>query len=135
MQRLIYLQVFVDTVGDPNKYRAKLLQQFPALEITVKPKADALFPVVSAASIFAKVTRDALLRNWEFPEKGVTYERHFGSGYTGDPITVDWLSKHCDYVFGFPSLIRFSWATTKRALDSKSCPVDWSVRLRVCSAF
>jgi len=37
--------------------------------VTVTPKADLLFKVVSAASIVAKVTRDRKLHNWKFIEE------------------------------------------------------------------
>jgi ribonuclease H2 subunit A len=49
--------------------------------ITVSKKADSLYPVVSAASIVAKVTRDHRLRNWEFKETDLTISNKFGSGY------------------------------------------------------
>lgn len=47
--------MYVDTVGDPEKYRIKLSEKFPAIKFVVAKKADSLYPVVSGASIVAKV--------------------------------------------------------------------------------
>ena len=48
-------KVYIDTVGDPEKYRIKLSEKFPGIKFVVAKKADSLYPVVSGASIVAKV--------------------------------------------------------------------------------
>ena len=50
------LQVYIDTVGDAGKYEMKLSNSFPSIKFVVAKKADSLYPVVSGASIVAKVT-------------------------------------------------------------------------------
>lgn len=117
-------ELYVDTVGDPDRYRDKLSERFPNIQITVKPKADSLFPIVSAASIAAKVTRDNELKNWAF-EESAQFDREFGSGYPSDPATKRWLAANCHRVFGFPSLIRFSWQTCTRILEDRGVRVAW----------
>lgn len=47
--------MFVDTVGDATKYQDMLSKVFGDVQVTVESKADAKFPIVSAASICAKV--------------------------------------------------------------------------------
>ena len=64
--------IFVDTVGEPTAYAAKLKRHFPRyghIEWKVARKADATYPIVGAASIAAKVTRDACLENWVYAEQ------------------------------------------------------------------
>ncbi|KNC52614.1 ribonuclease HII [Thecamonas trahens ATCC 50062] len=123
-------EVFVDTVGSPTKYEAHLSRLFPQLKIAVRKKADALYPIVSAASICAKVARDLIVENWVFAEPALNAEgsgvsRVFGSGYPGDPNTKKWLAGSIDPVFGFPSIARFSWAPCRKLLEAKAAPVSY----------
>uniref|UniRef100_A0A0G4HZ33 Ribonuclease n=1 Tax=Chromera velia CCMP2878 TaxID=1169474 RepID=A0A0G4HZ33_9ALVE len=48
-----------------------------------------------------------------------------GSGYPGDPATKEWLQRHLHRVFGWPSLVRFSWSTAVDLLDTKGVAVEW----------
>lgn len=87
-QKVNVTSVFVDTVGPPEKYQAKLSALFPGIKFTVSKKADSLFPVVSAASICAKVSRDKALNNWCFREAKFKEMKEkdglsWGSGYPG----------------------------------------------------
>jgi ribonuclease H2 subunit A len=81
-------KVFVDTVGDPEKYQAKLSGMFPSIEFKVAKKADSLFPCVSAASICAKVVRDRDIKAWRPSESNQGHTAvALGSGYPADPFT------------------------------------------------
>ncbi|CAH0391457.1 unnamed protein product [Bemisia tabaci] len=117
-------EVFVDTVGPPEKYQEKLSWLFPELKITVSKKADSLYPIVSAASIAAKVTRDFAIEVWNFTEE-LSSEKKYGSGYPNDPETKKFLQTNIDPVFGFPKLVRFSWSTAEKILVSSAVPVQW----------
>ena len=94
-------KVFVDTVGDPQKYR-KMLEERYKCSFVVDTKADAKYRIVSGASIVAKVTRDGLIKR---------LDPTCGSGYPADPVTVNWLKRNLNPVFGYPEIVRFSWAT------------------------
>lgn len=118
-------EVYVDTVGPPEKYQDKLQNIFPQFKITVAKKADSTYPIVSAASICAKVSRDHALKVWKFPEGLTLKSNDFGSGYPGDPVTKRFLSENIDLVFGFPRLVRFSWSTAENALADKAYDVEF----------
>lgn len=118
-------EVYVDTVGPPEKYQAKLSALFPDFQITVAKKADSTYPIVSAASICAKVARDQSLKYWIFPEGLTDTYESFGSGYPGDPKTKAFLENNVDKVFGFPRIVRFSWSTAVNVLDRKAYRMDF----------
>lgn len=90
------------------------------VEIVSQHRADDLFPVVSAASILAKVRRDAEMR---------TIERdvgeRMGSGYASDPVTIGFLEKWIRERGGLPPHTRASWDTSRRLLaESKIRKLD-----------
>lgn len=87
--------IFVDTVGKPEKYQEYLENIFPSYKITVAKKADSTYPIVSAASICAKVTRDHALNVWNFQEGLDLSAKDFGSGYPGGKKYDIWLPVYC----------------------------------------
>lgn len=119
------VQIFVDTVGPPEKYEKYLLSLFPKYLITVAKKADSTYPIVSAASICAKVTRDHALQVWNFENGLNNEETKFGSGYPADPVTKQFLQHELNPIFGFPHLVRFSWSTTENILEKDAYLVEW----------
>ncbi|MBM4400518.1 MAG: ribonuclease HII [Crenarchaeota archaeon] len=83
-------------------------------KITSKHKADKIYPVVSAASIIAKVERDkeiAALKG-EYGD--------FGSGYLTDQKTMrflkQWLQTHGEYA----DCVRKSWKPAKQAKNERN---------------
>lgn len=112
-------KLYVDTVGKEDKYQEWLQRKFPQIDVFVTAKGDAKFKCVGAASIQAKIRRDSELRDFQFAESNVT-DREFGCGYPGDETTKRWLENSFDPVFGFPSIVRFSWSTAKQICDTKS---------------
>lgn len=78
-------QVYVDALGTTTTYQAYLSNLFPGIDFTVTNKADSKFKIVGAASIAAKVTRDACIEHWHFEESDgpspPTLNMDFGCGY------------------------------------------------------
>ena len=78
------------------------------VKIVSEHKADKTYPVVSAASIIAKVERDRAISDLRKKYGEV------GSGYASDSRTIrfleEWIKTHSDY----PDFVRKSWAPAKR---------------------
>ncbi|KAI0635924.1 ribonuclease H2 subunit A [Trametes polyzona] len=126
-------EVYVDALGKTGPYEAYLSSLFPDISFTVTAKADQKFKIVGAASVAAKVTRDAWIEGWVYEEHhGVSpapppgkWVEEIGSGYPSDPKTQAWIKNSLEPTFGYPSLVRFSWATIKVVLDKDAHPVEW----------
>jgi len=81
-----------------------------SVEIVSEHKADLKYPVVSAASIIAKVERDQAIEKMR--------EKHgnlgdMGSGYASDPRTIKFLEKWCAKYGAYPDFVRKSWQPAK----------------------
>jgi len=96
----------------PNKtayvnYLRKLLNK--DIEIIAEHKAER-FPIVAAASIIAKVTRDREV------EKLKKKYGNFGPGYVSNEITQKFLKENWDK---YPELFRKSWISWKNHKNAK----------------
>jgi ribonuclease HII len=82
--------------------------------IISKHKADRIYPIVSAASIIAKVERD----------REVASLRHeygdFGSGYLTDEKTMVFLRELLKKYDDYPDFVRKSWKPAKRAKSERA---------------
>jgi ribonuclease HII len=81
------------------------------IELIAEHKADVKYLIVGAASILAKVTRDAEIKKIK-DKIGID----FGSGYPSDPKTVDFLKENWDK---YPSIFRKEWASYKKVIKAK----------------
>ena len=78
------------------------------LKIVSEHKADKKYPVVSAASILAKVERDKVISQLQKKHGNI------GCGYPSDSNTIKFL-EDCIRKFGsYPDFVRKSWKTSKR---------------------
>ena len=107
--------VYVDA-SDVNveRFKQDILETLKRkVEIISAHHADRIYPIVSAASIIAKVTRDKEI--FDLSQKF----GNIGSGYPADDVTTrflrQWIKKHGD----MPPFARRSWKTVKRLLNSK----------------
>ncbi|KAF2084715.1 hypothetical protein K490DRAFT_68472 [Saccharata proteae CBS 121410] len=126
-------EVYIDTIGRPETYQKRLEKVFPTTKIVVAKKADSLYPCVSAASVCAKVTRDAALdvcgESYAVDGAAAGVGEGWGSGYPSDARCAGWLKRNMDPVFGWGNECRFSWGTAKDLLEAKGkgVKVEWPV--------
>ncbi len=100
--------VYVDAFDvDAGRLESRLSNE-SGHEIHALHRADSIFPVVSAASIIAKVERDRIIEELH-NEYG-----DFGSGYPSDPRTVAFLKKCIADRIDISKIVRKQWITWRR---------------------
>ncbi len=103
---------YIDAVeANTRKFAEKLGQYLKEpLKIIAENKADSKYPVVAAASIIAKTTRDR-----EMAKISARVGMDMGSGYPGDERTMSAME---DLLKGEGrKYVRTKWVTVKRILD------------------
>ena len=113
---------YVDAADvDEIEFKRAILRELDCdVEIVSQHAADDLFPVVGAASILAKVRRDAEMR-----ALAAKIGEPIGSGYPHDPVTIAFLEKWIREKGALPPHTRASWATARRLLaNSKIRKLD-----------
>ncbi|MBW6451773.1 MAG: ribonuclease HII [DPANN group archaeon] len=107
--------VYLDLPERSNRFQSVIKKESNRkIKLIAEHKADDKYPVVSAASIIAKVERDNEIK---MIEKNLGFE--IGSGYPSDVHTVNFLKKYLETHDTFPDCVRHAWATTKKLLGAK----------------
>jgi ribonuclease HII len=103
-----YLDCPTGNIDSYTRYIKKLLTC--ECKIISEHKADMNYPIVAAASIIAKETREM-----EVQKIKDTYGVEFGSGYPSDPKTIAFIKEN---VSKYPEIWRKSWQTYKKAITA-----------------
>jgi ribonuclease HII len=95
---------------DAGRFERQVGEQLPEVTVRGEHAADATNPVVAAASILAKVARDAHV------EALAAEYGDLGSGYPSDPATREFLRTYVGERGHLPDCARASWQTSEDVL-------------------
>ena len=103
------LRVYADC-PDVNEmsFQSALTARLGGVDVIARHKADDTYPVVSAASIIAKVTRDRIIA-----DISAEFGESIGSGYPSDTVTTGFIEKWIKENGCSPKYTRNSWETVK----------------------
>ena len=108
-------KVYIDALtSNPKKFQGLILENMRTAEpeFIVENYADETYPIVSAASIIAKVERDAAIK--EIKEK---VKVDFGVGYSHDERTIKFVESLVKKNKPLPPYVRQSWITTQLLIE------------------
>lgn len=132
----IELRMFADAVGgggatrvyadcpDVNEsaFQERMAALCVGMEVVARHKADDTYPVVSAASIVAKVTRDRMIEDIRRE-----FGKDIGSGYPSDRYTMDFIGSWIKENGCAPEHTRCSWEPVRQMLSRRANTkiTDW----------
>jgi ribonuclease HII len=97
----------------PERYKEHIVECLSfAVKVISEHKADKKYPVVSAASIIAKVERDKVIE-----ELKKSYG-DFGSGYSSDARTKVFLRALAEKNLDYPHYVRHAWKSARLAREA-----------------
>jgi len=96
---------------DASRFAESVTRESGVINVVAEHKADKTRPIVSAASIIAKVSRDKWIK--ELEEK---VGQNIGSGYPSDPTTIKFLRGWVSEYGQLPNFTRNSWKTAQDIL-------------------
>ena len=102
-------EIYIDAADVKEKRFGQVFEtEFPNALVVSKHQADKIYPIVSAASVLAKVERDDAVQ-----KIASKIGEDIGSGYPADPKTKKFLKKYFTKHKKFPPYVRESWDTVK----------------------
>lgn len=107
-------KIYIDAPDVDARRFSELIARKTGKKVIAEHGADKKYPIVSAASIVAKVIRDRIIR-------GISevYGR-VGSGYPHDSTTIKFVEGWIRRMGRVPSFVRGSWATVRRIVQKNS---------------
>lgn len=106
---------YIDSAdANPRNFHKNILKSIQTeSELVVEHRADENYPIVSAASIIAKVERDRVIEELNKRYRGL------GSGYPSDPKTIRFLKVWFQKNHSFPDFVRKRWKTLESVTNTK----------------
>lgn len=106
---------FIDSPDPIAQNFGKRIEKYLSFscKLRCEHKADVNYPIVSAASVLAKVERDSEI------QKLAKIHGKIGSGYPHDPQTIAFLREFVEQNNALPPFCRKKWETSREALNKK----------------
>ena len=99
---------------DTERFGRVMSVKLDGRKVIAAHKADDLYPVVSAASIMAKVTRDRMIDDLR-----KEFDCEIGSGYPSDRVTAEFIEKWIKDNGCAPPHTRTSWEPVKKMISAR----------------